>query len=420
MRHSKVIASLTLCGVLSTVATPLSRGAELPLPFRGPVLDKNFLVLSELMKSPEARKALRSDSALADLATQRDARQIPSTSSERIEAGLPILDAFLWSEPDIRRARAELISLYGSAGAIRRLVDGPMRSSGCFERYRDMPGERLLGQAWEDAARAINRIIKVYADGVAPRYPLIDSVSYDPKEDTYRKLLGIVAAVLADGRSSRETFFEPSLDCSLYLLAINRRDEAARFEPLAQGENAPAIRALAGIDWDHYPFSVIIVPGAGSTVTGVPLSPWAKLRLSLAVRRFREHRAPLLLVSGGFVHPAQTPYCEAIEMKRALMKDYCLPEQTILIDPFARHTTTNLRNAAREIIRYGLPARMRALVVTDPGQSATITSAAFGQRCDEELGYQPYQKPVRLSTFDVSLLPATDSLQADARDPLDP
>jgi hypothetical protein len=413
-------AGLAAFTVLGLFTTPLGLGAELPLSFHGPVLDKNFLVLSELMKGSAVREALLADQTLSVLATQRSAREAPSPPFKRMGAGVQPLDGFLWTDAEIGRAREALMSLYGSSAAMRRLVDGHLRSSGCFERYRTMSGERLLGQAWEDAARAINRIIQVYGDGVSPRYPLIDSVSYDPKDDSYRKLLGIVAAVLADGRSARETFFEPSLDCALYLLSINRRDEAARFEPLAQGENAPAIRALAGIDWGHYPFSVILVPGAGSVVAGVPLSPWAKMRLSLAVRRFREQKAPLLLVSGGFVHPAQTPYCEAVEMKRSLIKDYGLPERVILIEPFARHTTTNLRNADREIIRYGLPALKPVLVVTDPGQGATIASAAFGQRCDDELGYRPYQKLVRISAFDLSFLPVPDSLQADARDPLDP
>jgi hypothetical protein len=30
-----------------------------------------------------------------------------------------------------------------------------------------------------------------------------------------------------------------------------------------------------------------------------------------------------------------------------------------MIDPYARHTTTNLRNAARTILRYGFPPTNR-------------------------------------------------------------
>ena len=53
-------------------------------------------------------------------------------------------------------------------------------------------------------------------------------------------------------------------------------------------------------------------------------------------------KAPLILVSGGYVHPNQTPYCEAIEMKESLVRDFGIPSDAILIDPHARHTTTNL------------------------------------------------------------------------------
>ena len=60
-------------------------------------------------------------------------------------------------------------------------------------------------------------------------------------------------------------------------------------------------------------------------------------------------------MSGGFVHPAQTPYAEAIEMKKALIADFSIPQEAILVDPHARHTTTNMRNAARLLYRYAIP-----------------------------------------------------------------
>jgi len=101
----QVAARLAAFGVLGWMATPPSRGAELPLPFQGPVLDKNFPVLSALMKSPEAREALRSDPVLADLTARRSAGPIPSTSSERSEAGVPPLMGYRWADADIARAR---------------------------------------------------------------------------------------------------------------------------------------------------------------------------------------------------------------------------------------------------------------------------------------------------------------------------
>jgi hypothetical protein len=229
-----------------------------------------------------------------------------------------------------------------------------------------------------------------------------------------------VAAVLDDDSPNLMLFFQPTLRFSLGLLDANHRDEAARFEPLEEGENRAAIRHIPGVDWARYCYSAIVVPGAGNEREGVSLSAWGKLRLTLAVRRFREGKAPFLLVSGGFVHPNQTPYCEAIEMKKALMADFGIPESAIIVDPYARHTTTNLRNAVRELYRYGAPVKKPGLITSDQEQSAYIAGAVFQDRCFQELGYQPVDELRRVSRFDLAFLPNLESLQDDARDPLDP
>jgi hypothetical protein len=107
-------------------------------------------------------------------------------------------------------------------------------------------------------------------------------------------------------------------------------------------------------------------------------------------------------------------------MKRALIRDFGVGPEAILIEPHARHTTTNMRNAARLLYRYGAPFEKSALVTTDPNQSAYIEGAPFAKRCLDELGYLPYKLGKRLSAFDLEWLPQVVSLQADARDPLDP
>ena len=97
-----------------------------------------------------------------------------------------------------------------------------------------------------------------------------------------------------------------------------------------------------------------------------------------------------------------------------------IPEDAILIDPHARHTTTNLRNAARLMYRYGIPFDRKALVTTDPTQSRGIQSPAFVTRCNTELGYMPVRVIGRINLFDLEFLPLKDALQADPQDPLDP
>jgi hypothetical protein len=120
------------------------------------------------------------------------------------------------------------------------------------------------------------------------------------------------------------------------------------------------------------------------------------------------------------VHPNQTEFCEAIEMKRDLMTRFGIPAEAILVDPHARHTTTNMRNAARLMYRYGVPFDRKALVTTDLSQSQYIESDEFRGRCVKELGYSPYKSIRRTSPFDLEFLPLIDSLHIDSQDPLDP
>jgi uncharacterized SAM-binding protein YcdF (DUF218 family) len=203
-------------------------------------------------------------------------------------------------------------------------------------------------------------------------------------------------------------------------MTLNHRDEAGRFEPMEAGENAAAFHHVANIEWSRYPYSVIVVPGAGNDRPGVRLSASGKLRDEIAARRFREGKAPFILVSGGYVHPSQTEFAEAIEMKRDLMTRFSIPEAAIIVDPHARHTTTNMRNAARLMYRYGLPWDGKALVSTDPSQSQYIENPEFAKRCLAELGYVPYKLLGRTSPFDLEFRPIIDSLQIDSQDPLDP
>jgi hypothetical protein len=107
-------------------------------------------------------------------------------------------------------------------------------------------------------------------------------------------------------------------------------------------------------------------------------------------------------------------------MKKDLMARYKIPEHAILIDPHARHTTTNFRNAARLIYRYGIPPEKMALVTTSMYQSYYIGDMNLDERCEKELGYVPYHLFERLSKFDIEFKPRIESLHADPMDPLDP
>ena len=120
------------------------------------------------------------------------------------------------------------------------------------------------------------------------------------------------------------------------------------------------------------------------------------------------------------MHPMLTQFDEAMEMRKELMMQWGVPADAILVDPYARHTTTNLRNAAREVIRYGLPLHRPMLIASDEAQIAVIAKPAFEKRCLDEMHLRPWVSLKRISPTEVEMLPNRDSLQEDPTDPMDP
>ena len=140
----------------------------------------------------------------------------------------------------------------------------------------------------------------------------------------------------------------------------------------------------------------------------------------MGVLEYQEKKAPLIIVSGGHAHPFRSPFAEAIEMKKELIARYHIPEERILIDPHARHTTTNLRNATRLMIAYQIPIDRASLVVTNNMHSQYTGDIRFAERCLEELGYLPAVIQKRLNATTLEFLPNLESLQQNPLEPLDP
>jgi len=413
------LPSLVFYCLLASLHGTAGEPLRAPVRLQAPVQDKNFYLLSMLERTPDARDAVKAEPALARIAAERLTALDKAAKTCNLDLSC-YAAAFAWSGEQANEAGHALAALYRTAPAVRRLVDGPLRESGMYVRYQSLGGDQLIDHAWADCIHGINRVVDVYGLGKAPRYPAIDSITYDVKTDAWRHIVQNLAATLESDRANLTLFSSPSMRFALELLWLNHRDEAGRYEPMETGENAPAVRRIKSVDWAKYPYSVIVVPGAGNDLPGFRLSPEGKLRDEIAAKRFREGKAPFLLVSGGFVHPLQTEFAEAIEMKRDLMTRFGIPADAILIDPHARHTTTNMRNAARLMYRYGMPFDKKALVTTDLGQSQSIESPAFEKRCMDELGYAPQKILGRTSPFDLEFRPVLDSLQADPQDPLDP
>ncbi len=411
----KAIAALLFCCVAQAAPLPV----PVPLTLTNPVQDKNFWLLSSIEHNGAVRDAVKRDPALARITAEKLAAlgKAANTCELAPECYAAALE---WSEGQSSEAGHALSALYQSSPAVRALADGELRSSGMYVRYGKLSGGELLERAWADCAQGVNHMIDVYGLGKAPRYPAIDSITYDVKTDAYRHVIQTLAAVMGEDRASLELFFSSSLRFALEVMWLNNRDEAGRYEPMETGENAAAFAQVKRVEWSRFPYSAIVVPGAGNDRPGVRLSASGKLRDEIAAKRFREGKAPFVIVSSGHVHPSQTEYSEAIEMKRDLMTRFGIPASAIIADPHARHTTTNMRNAARLMYRYGLPFDKKALVSTDASQSAYIENKSFDQRCLDELGYVPYRLLGRTSAFDLEFVPVLESLQADPLDPLDP
>jgi hypothetical protein len=408
-----LLAGLTLAGAQTV------EPAHAPVAMKSPVLEKNFYLLTLLEETPMVHAQIKADSTLNKIAEERRA-----TMDGAAKACASDLDcntqAFRWSDEQTLEAGNALAALYRKSPLVRELAHGPLRASGMYIVYQGLSGEDLLKHAWDDCVRGMNLAIDIYGVGKAPRYAAIDAMTYDPKTEPYRQVVHDLVLVLEDDRPALDLFFSPSLRFSSELMLLNHRDEAGRYEPMELGENAAAYQRVKTVKWANYAYSVIVVPGGGNDRPGVKLSPAGRLRDELAAKRFRDGKAPFIIVSGGFVHPVRTEFSEAIEMKHDLMTRFSIPADSIIIDPHARHTTTNMRNAARLMYRYGVPFDKPALVTTDPEQSQNIESSAFAKRCMDELGYVPQKILSRVSAFDLTFLPVSTSLQANPLEPLDP
>jgi hypothetical protein len=404
------ISSLTHCSWAEPTPKPLALHAALQ--------DKDFYLLSLLQTDLDARKALSEDQALGQLSAERE--RFSSQALETCRENTCRVQAFLWTDEEIRSVSFALARIYKESAPVRKLVEKDLRPSGTYVLYEKQDGAILLVNAWQICARGLNDILSVYGEGLAPRYPKIDSVSFNVSSADFQfRVMALLKEPPVESYAP-QLFFEPSLGAALQLLSLNHRDEAGRLEPMEKGVNETAVKAIPSLPWSKYLYSVIVVPGAGPNNADTPISAAGRARVALAAQAYHAGQAPLILLSGGYVHPAHTRFAEAIEMKKVLLAEYHVPEAAVLVDPHARHTTTNMRNAAREVYRYHIPMNKPALVVSDAAQTGYIAGQTFANRCLKELGYLPYQIVSRPSQTSLVFLPQIGSLQQDPLDPLDP
>ena len=380
------------------------------------VKSKNYYLFTLFEQDKAVNALLKSDDELARL-TQAKLTAL-QTSLATCKEALCLPAALKFSDEEINTVSNRLTFLYKNGNALDQLVKTQLIPSGTYILYQNLPPAQFLAKAWEQDATAVNYAIGVYAEGKKPNYPAIDSISFNKKARAYYTLMYDCSAVVLGDVKNTRLFFEPALQAALTYLEINERQDPANYEPMASTANKAAYDKIKLIKWDKYPYSHILVPGAGPDNLTTPLSGGGMLRCRLAAKQYEQGKAPFIVVSGGNVHPFKTKYNEAFEMKQYLLKTLHIPESAIIIEPHARHTTTNIRNDARLVFRYGIPFNKPGYIVTDKSQTDFIVTMAG--RCEKELQYVPYKLGKRISETELEFYPAIQSLQIDPDEPLDP
>lgn len=192
--------------------------------------------------------------------------------------------------------------------------------------------------------------------------------------------------------------------------------------------NAAALAELAkqGPTPSEFPYGLIIVPGYTPLEASEPVHlrdiPAMQKRIELAAQDYLSGKAPFVFLTGGNVHPAGTIYNEALMMREYLMDQGISPSR-IIVDPHARHTTTNVRNAGRLMVQHGIEA---GIIVT--GFESPIFSqvfylsepdlSTFNLRYHDTLGHSPGEL-AGLDLNHVEFRPSPECMEKSYFDPLD-
>lgn len=380
------------------------------------VQSKNYYLLTLFEKTPAVKKLLEADPELSAIAGNKLSQL--TGALQNCKEAFCYTAQMKFTDAEIATVSNRLFRLYSATNALGQLVKNQLIPSGTYFLYSYTAPDSLLVKAWEQDARGINFAIGVYAEGNKPNYPAIDSISFNVKAKSYGELVYDCAQDVQQECRNSKLFFSVALNSALRFIEMNERNNAADFEPMTATVNKAAYDRIPSINWNKYKYAVILVPGAGPGESGMAISAEGMLRCRVAALRYREGLAPFLVVSGGRVHPYKTKYCEALEMKKYLMEAMQVPENAIIVEPHARHTTTNMRNCVRLIFRYHMPFDKACITSTSKSQSYYI--GALDSRCQKELMMVPYRQGKRLSDTELEFYPALEALQINPYEPMDP
>lgn len=379
------------------------------------ICQKVFPFFALIQRDKHLTKTISGDTAFQRIESQQ--REQIYAAVEQCENASCYAAALQWSNEDVRRLGDELVSLYKTKKKIRRLVDA-LRKQKAYRLYEGAADTAFLRMAWYSAAKGVNYIFDIYVKGEKPQYPKIDAIGFHSHDTAFRNhLRDALQPLLANTKDKR--FFDVPLRMAINALQLNERNEAIRYEPLSAGLNRLPFLRLQQLQWKAYAYSMILVPGLGPEDPGVSLDSGGAKRCREAAILYRQKLAPFIVVSGGHVHPNKTPYCEAVEMKRYLVEQLGIPQNAVFIEPYARHTTTNIRNVSRMIYWFGMPFEKPVLIATDASQNNYINQG-MAKTALRDLGYLPYQRIKKLNEEQTEFYPVLTSLQVNSLDPLDP
>lgn len=404
---------LFLCDGFAQINSP-KIGYQLIHPEK--IETKNYYFSSVMNQSSELKRILSTDDTLKKIAEHK--------YKELVSCGNTydsVSNALKFSDKEIEKIADRLSELYQREAVLQNMYLDHIVASGCYYLLIDnSPPSEIIKKVWGQDANAMNRLIDVYGLGIKPYYPGIDSLSYPIGSQKHVHLMKWIKSLILSEAKNNTLFYHIPYYAGELLLDLNDRDESVVYEPLWQGENKAAYNRIKTIDWNKYPYTAVVVLGFGPDNYDFPLNPGAKIRLRTATIKFKEGIAPFIVVTGGKVYPYKTRNVEAYHMKQYLIKNFGIAEDQIIIEPHARHTTSNVRNTARFFFRNGIPMEKPMLVSSSEEHINSVSSSAFAARCQREIGLIPYKLGKRTGLNFVELYPLPNALQINPIEPLDP
>lgn len=328
------------------------------------------------------------------------------------------ISAFKWTDSEISGFMNAVSNLYDKDKDLQNLVGSQLLPSKTYGNNSSVSPKDYMKKAMLQDLTTMNYIIDVYGDAKQPNYPKIDSISFDIKNKNYPALLN---GIREEMMSNKKVLSQPlylTLTAAERLLEINDRWDAGQQMLLQEKENAEAVRKVKSTDFSKFTYSAILTLGAGPEVAGQKISPMGMLRARTAANHYFQGVAPFIILSGGRVHPYKTVFTEALEMKKYLVENLNVPAEAIIIEPLARHTTTNYRNAIRLMLAYGFPKDKMAVATSSASHLDAVQD--MESRLLKELGYMPYVPGKRVAETLLEFKPLDASFTIDPDEPLDP